>query len=310
MNKRKVILALSSIILSMPLWSQWAVIDPYQTGSAIGVLFPQFNGWHGSGQLGGFTQQKWNGFEGRPQNYHMFGDLYIPKANSSLGGIVYTEIFGQTQSRVAAFNFTYRIHIGDLYLLPTIGYQRHQFVYKSNSSFPVDGISSQGISETHTGNQLNGGLGFIYDKWYGTIHYNGYSNINPKWISTSLANQPWSTSFSIPAYYSAICGRSITIKEWTFYKSIIARSNLRSIQLDFNFNASYKRWMGGVRYMLTDGLALGVGYDFLDRYRLSYSNVIGLSRIRRGSNGTHELAFRILLNSKTDHRILKNFALF
>lgn len=166
----------------MPLWSQWAVIDPYQTGSAIGVLFPQFNGWHGSGQLGGFTQQKWNGFEGRPQNYHMFGDLYIPKANSSLGGIVYTEIFGQTQSRVAAFNFTYRIHIGDLYLLPTIGYQRHQFVYKSNSSFPVDGISSQGISETHTGNQLNGGLGFIYDKWYGTIHYNGYSNINPKWI--------------------------------------------------------------------------------------------------------------------------------
>jgi hypothetical protein len=289
----------------MSLWSQQPLIDPYQTGSTVGALFPEFNGWHGGGQLGGFTQQEWNGFEGRPQNYHMFGDLYIPKAKSSLGGIVYTEIFGQTQSRVAAFNYTYRIHIGDVYLLPSLGYARHQFV---NHSYW--GIPGQHISETYTGNQLNGGLGFIYDKWYGAIHYSGYSNIDPNWIAATVANQPWSTSFSIPADYSAICGRSIAINEWTFYKSIVARSNLSSIRLDFNFNASYKRWMGGVRYILTDGLVLGVGYDFLDRYRLSYSNVIGLSRIRRGSNGTHELAFRILLNSKTDHRILKNISLF
>ena len=88
------------------------------------------------------------------------------------------------------------------------------------------------------------------------------------------------------------------------------RTNLSSAQIDLNFNVAYKRFMAGTSYSFANAIKFGFGYDILNRYRISYSSLFSLSRIRRGTNGTHELALRILLNSKTDHRILKNFALF
>lgn len=304
MNKRKFILATGLYLLTLFCFAQNNEIDPLQTGNSIGALFPELNGWHGSVQLGGFTKQQFTGFEGRPQTYTLQGDAYIPKTKSSIGVFINREILGQWQTSVASINYTQRITIGELHFLPSVGYAKYQY------SVGICWNKKAPNFIRYQGNQINGGLGMIYKKWFGALHYLGVVDYNsPPQVQIS-GNQAWTSTWKTQPIYSMVFGRSIVWKDWTFHKNAMIRSNLSSAQIDLNFNAAYKRFMAGASYSFTDVIKFGFGYDILERYRISYATPISIRRVFSIGNRSHEFAFRILLNKKTDHRILSDFGLF
>lgn len=275
-----------------------------QTSSNVTSSFPEFSGWHGGTQLNVASRQQFTGFAGRPQFYSVNGDIYFSKINSAVGVVVQNEILGSTQASMASLNYSYRIKLGSLYLLPSIGFTRHQIMWFANWL-----KKAPNYTRWHA-NQISGGFGWVYNKWFGAIHYGGSTDYNdPPQVYITGTNATIFTHQTAPIY-NALFGRIIYLKQWSFYKSMHVQSNLSTMRVELNFNAAYHGFIAGIKFHVADYFALGIGYDILDRYRISYSTVLPVRRLISGSNRTHEIGLRILLNSKTEYRIIDNFGIF
>mgnify|MGYP000400707346 CR=1 FL=1 len=272
-----------------------------QSAQLLNSQFPSFNGWHGGLQVSGLTRQQFTGFEGRPETTHINTDAYVAKAHTGIGLHYFHDGLGQMAFQRLQLSISPRIVINKRFaFLPSIGYARNRFRLGRNNWRNLWTSSTPPF--IFDANQLNIGLGFVVDRWYGAFNYKSGSVFSPQ--NQWTAGWGWNTTFSMNPAYSFMGGTSFSKLNWVFQPGLIVQTDLSSIQYKINLNARYKGLYIGLSTEFVNYYIVGIGYEFVNRYRLSYTYDLTTSRIRRGSNGSHEIGIRILLFDRPEHRLM------
>ena len=82
--------------------------------------------------------------------------------------------------------------------------------------------------------------------------------------------------------------------ESTFYGSFVTGSPMN---LDYTLRVHFRETVfGGISIRLHDAVALHVGYTFFENYQVSYSYDVGIGKLKKYNNGSHEIMFAVSHN--------------
>lgn len=300
-------------------WCQRDPLRSNQTGTALNVYFPEFNGWHGGTQAQ-LNVSDISAKSRKIESSNVSIDQYVHKLRSAFGVNYIREAYGSFSNKRLSIYWTPRIKIKKLNLLPTIGYSRSvlnfHFSRNSHNTYFMDSAIGgvNGSNVEYSGNGLASGLGFEYESWYGALNFSTYGTYRVNSIfgydDGSIRQNTVRVEDIMADRYSLIIGKNFNWNLWQFNQNLLVITDLVSARIQWNMNANYKRFTGGFSYSYTDYVAFGVGYLFGRSYRLSYSTSISTSKIGRRSLILHELGLRVLLFDSPDHRIINNSSIF
>ena len=245
-------------------------------------------------------RNQWDGLPSNPRDIHLNAHLPMYRWSGAVGGMIERQSFGVLTQTSVQGSYTY---ITDTPLgLISVGGRlgMTQISIDGNAIITPDGVYAGGFSHNDP-ILLEGqdqGIGLKWD--FGSFFYNkkvqfGLAISHIPSTKVSLEN----TSFSQTTHINGFFQYNFAInEEIKLMQSILLKSDLNKIQSDisslFEINGNI---FGGISLRgyssrSPDAMVLIAGMKISDHYTLSYSYDIGLSGLRMGHEGTHE----ILLN--------------
>ena len=243
------------------------------------------------------NRQQWVGMEGAPSTT-VFGvdtEMNILGWNSGLGLQIMNDQIGQINTLNMAFIYAKRweYDFGKLGVGVSFGIVNQTFNY-SGLKFGTSPFEGESENESHTretftddqGSAFDAGLGGYFE---GRKFYLGFSiaHLNKpkpklKQEYVSYLNQ---TFFITGGYRYKLKNRPIELRP-----SVFIKSELASVQVDFNINAMVKdKYWGGLTYRIQDAIVLLGGVELNNGLRIGYSYDINITKLEGARDGSHEL---------------------
>ena len=245
-------------------------------------------------------RNQWEGLPTNPTDIHINAHIPMYIWSGAVGGIIERQTFGvlNQTSLSGSYNFITDTPMGLISFGARLGLT--QLSINGEAIVTPEGIYVNGFSHNDP-ILLEGqdqGIGMKWD--IGSFFYNktmqfgvAISHLPSKKISLDQ------TSFGQKTHVNGYFQYNFTInEEIELMQSILLKTDLNQIQSDIsslfkiNGNIFGGISMRGYSSRSLDALVLIAGMKISDHYTLSYSYDIGLSGLRRGHEGTHE----ILLN--------------
>jgi len=261
---------------------------------------PAFAGLDFSLSANFLYRNQWEGIPSNPTDVQINAHIPMYIWSGAIGGIIERQAFGVfNQTSIAgSYNYITDTPYGLISFGGRIGLT--QLSISGDKIETPEGIYVGGFS--HNDPILlegsDSGLGLRWD--VGSFFYNKKVQ-----IGLAMANIPTTkiglerTSYSQTTHINGYFQYNFTInEEIELMQSILLKTDLNQIQSDIssvfkiNGNIFGGISMRGYSSRSLDAMVLIAGMKISDRYTLSYSYDIGLSGLRRGHEGTHE----ILLN--------------
>jgi type IX secretion system PorP/SprF family membrane protein len=276
-----------------------AQFDPQFTQYMFNESFinPAYAGSHDALSFTGLFRKQWVGFDGAPTNVTF--SAHAPIANDKIGiGINFmNESIGVMKRNLGLFNFSYRIKINEGKLC--LGFQG------GVNSFQQNLASVKTIQAND--NQFLNNTGVLYAPNFGSgIYY--YA-------------KKWFAGFSVPrllmnTYNAKYSGPTTSLTGLTYYTSggyvfdLNSNFKLRStfmlkmakgtpIQPEVNMHLIYKDvfWFGP-SYRLNDAVAVLIGYQINQQFRVGYAYDYTISKFSGYNTGSHEVVLNYIFKYK------------
>ncbi len=239
------------------------------------------------------NRQQWVGIEGAPSTT-VFGvdtKMNILGWTSGLGLQIMNDNIGEINSLnlMAIYAKRWEYDHGKLGIGISLGIINQSFGYGKLLTDPSEGENSFHKPEKFSDDQgfaFDAGLGAYFE---GRKFYLGFSiaHLNkpkPKLTQeyVSYLNQ---TLFITGGYRYRLKNRPVELRP-----SVFVKSELASVQVDFNVNAMVKdKYWGGITYRIQEAIVLLGGVELNNGLRIGYSYDINLSKLQGASDGSHEL---------------------
>jgi len=263
-------------------------------------------------------RNQWETLPSNPSDIHMNGHIPMYVWSGAIGGMLERRSFGVFNQTSLSGSYNY---------ITDTPYGLISFGGRAGLSFlSVDGtaiVTPEGIYSggfTHNDPILlegtDRGVGFRWD--VGTFFYNkkmqaGLAISNIPSTIIGLENTSFSQTTHINGFYQY---NFVINEEIELMQSILLKTDLNEIQTDisslFKINGNIFGGMSlrGYSSRSLDAMILIVGMQISDHYTLSYSYDIGLSELRRGHEGSHEILLnynlRKLIGTGRPPRIIYN----
>jgi type IX secretion system PorP/SprF family membrane protein len=245
-------------------------------------------------------RNQWEGLPSNPTDIHINAHMPMYVWSGAVGGMIERQSFGvltQT-SLLGSYNYITDTSLGLLSFGGRIGFS--QLSIDGSAIVTPEGIYEGGFSHNDP-ILLEGQDQGIGLKWnFGTYFYNkkmefGLAISNVPGLKIGLENTSFGQKTHLNTYFQY---NFVVNEEIELMQSILLKTDLNKIQSDvsslFKINGNI---FGGISLRgyssrSFDAIVLIAGMKLSDHYTLSYSYDIGLSSLRMGHEGSHE----ILLN--------------
>jgi type IX secretion system PorP/SprF family membrane protein len=227
---------------------------------------------------------QWIGMNGAPQSQLFTYAAKLQKINSGIGLVYEHEYIGVSELNLAKLNYAYHLKLNENHHLSLgLAAGMNSIAYSKEWSHQDTSASK---------NELN--IGFTSD--LGVFY--SFKKFDAGFSITQLIDSKNTPSYSESQHFYFYAGYTFGKDEgFQIRPQLFFRSNQGYNSIDLNAMMSYQsKYFLGLTYRNRDAYGITGGYTLKDRYNLSYTYEVTVSKLNNGfSGGSHEihLGFRL-----------------
>lgn len=275
------------------------------------VLFhinPAYTGTKGTLDIRMNYRKQWQGFSGAPEQKFLGIHTRLWKGRIGLGSTIYKDVIGPATMFDYGFNAAYHLRFPDVEFSMGIGVRFNKYTMNSSemtTHWEGDPAVVPGITSYDKTKNAMAGMLLYNDRFHFGV---GVMNV-----------------FSMKAYFAS--GNMVKFKQHYFltvgynfhgHPEYVWENNLMAeyvdglpITLNYNLRVHFRqKLMFGAAWRLKDAIALQAGWVFFRAIQVTYSYDIGISRLRKAHNGTHEVTIGYRFDYENKKSLYRNFNIF
>lgn len=275
------------------------------------VLFhinPAYTGTKGTVDIRMNYRKQWQGFSGAPEQKFLGIHTRLWKGRIGLGSTIYKDVIGPATMFDYGFNAAYHLRFPDVEFSMGIGVRFNKYTMNSSdmtTHWEGDPAVVPGITSYDKTKNAMAGMLLYNDRFHFGV---GVMNV-----------------FSMKAYFAS--GNVVKFKQHYFltvgynfhgHPEYVWENNLMAeyvdglpITLNYNLRVHFRqKLMFGAAWRLKDAIALQAGWVFFRTVQVTYSYDIGISKLRKAHNGTHEVTIGYRFDYENKKSLYRNFNIF
>jgi type IX secretion system PorP/SprF family membrane protein len=242
-------------------------------------------------------RRQWVGFDGAPTTQTIAVHSRLLKGMIGVGGVMYKDVTGPIQRFNYSFTAAYHLRFPDVEFSAGIGYNRAKTTFNTANSTThyADAAVPVASSNFDKTNNVAAGLLLYNDRFHFGLGMMQIINNKAELFiqDTTQANIPWENHFYFTTGYNFHGHPDYVWENNVMFLYVIGLP----MTINYNLRVHYKEKItAGVAWRMRDAVALQAGLVFLDNFQAIYSYDVGISRLRKGHSGTHEIMLGYRLN--------------
>lgn len=285
---------------------------PDYTGypSNIFQINPAYTGTRGTIDARLLYRRQWVGFESAPvtQFAALSGKLW--KGRIGLGTTLYKDQTGPTERFNYGFMAAYHLHFPDVEFCAGFGLNFNKYTFDGTSvttHWTGDPSVNYSVSDFDKTKNTGAGLMLYNDRFHFGLAAMNFIDNKAEFYEDDTTKY---SRVNFKTHYYFTCGYN-----FHGHPDYVWENNLMALYVDglpitihYNLRVHYReKFMGGVTWRLKDAIAVQAGYVLLDQFQIIYSYDIGISKLRKGHNGTHEFTLGYRFDYHKGKKGYRNF---
>lgn len=280
---------------------------PDYTGyPSVPFLFnPAYTGTRSNIDARMIYRKQWVGFESAPVTELVAVNSRFWKGRLGAGFSWYKDVTGPSTRYDYSFSAAYHLHFPDVELSAGFGVNFGKYILdgtKMTTHWTGDPTVDYSISDYDKTKNANVGVLLYNDRFHFGL---GVINMVNNHAEFYLADTTKKTTVNFsPHYYFTLGYNFHGHPDYVWENNVLCEYvNGLPLTIHYNLRVHYReKIMGGITWRLKDAIALQAGYVFLDHFQLIYSYDIGISHLRGGHNGSHEVTLGYRFNFNSDKK--------
>jgi type IX secretion system PorP/SprF family membrane protein len=271
--------------------------------SLLYQLNPAYTGTKGTIDARIAYRRQWTGFENAPITQLVSINSRLWKGRIGVGGTYYKDETGPIQKINYSAMAAIHLRFPDVEL--SAGFSMHfdkQFFNGSmvTTHWVGDPTVNYTLSDFDKTRNASGGLLLYNDRFHFGLGATQFMDNSAEFYLNDTLKK---AKIGAKPHYYFTCGYN-----FNGHPDFVWENNLMAIYVDglpmtINYNLRLhirEKLMTGVSWRLKDAVALQLGYILWEKVQITYSYDLGISRLRKGHNGSHEmmLAYKFYYNKK------------
>lgn len=302
------ILLLSVLAISL-CGSAQQMPDFTQYPSLLFHINPAYTGTKGTIDARLNYRKQWSGFSGAPTTQFVGVHSRLLKGKLGVGATMYKDELGPLQMFDYGFNAAYHLHFPDVEFSAGIGIRLNKYTMNSGemtTHWEGDPAVTPGVTTFDKTKNAVGGLMLYNDRFHFGL---GVMNI----LSTKVLLPAVGAIVKFKQHYFFTFGYNFHAHPDYVWENNLLCEYVDGLPLTINYNLRVhfrQSLMVGAAWRLKDAIAIQAGWLFFKTVQLTYSYDLGISKLRKANNGSHEitLGYRFdFENKKSQFRNFNNF---
>lgn len=280
-----------------------------QFPSLLFQINPAYTGTKGTIDARANYRKQWMGFSGAPVTQFVGAHSRLLKGRVGLGATMYKDQLGPLQMFDYGFSAAYHLRFPDVEFSAGIGIRFNKYTINSGdmtTHWEGDPAVTPGITEFDKTKNAVAGLLLYNDRFHFGL---GVMNV----ISSKALFGGIGATVKFKQHYYFSFGYNFHGHPDYVWENNLLCEYVDGLPITINYNLRVhfrEKLMFGAAWRLKDAVALQAGWLFFKSVQLVYSYDIGISKLRGGHNGTHEvtLGYRFdFENKKSSYRNFNSF---
>lgn len=258
-----------------------------------------------SGNL--LTRFQWVNLDGAPNTQTL--SLIVPIKDKKFGvgfGVLNDKIGASNYTAVNA-NFAYRVKLNAAEDYLSFGLKGGLAMYNADFTSRAVQDETDIIYTTAIQNKLLPNVGFgVY--YYGKKHYLGLSS--PQLLGNKLTTAQNNVYSEEVSHLYLTGGYVFKLNSTTYFKPSTVIKMSPNAPLSFDLNANFllyeKIWLGAM-YRFNESAGVNLAYYFSDILKIGYAFDYGITKLQKGTLGSHEIMLGFDMKSKDSKRVSPRF---
>jgi type IX secretion system PorP/SprF family membrane protein len=273
--------------------------------SLLFQINPAYTGTKGNLDARVAYRKQWVGYESAPVTQFVGVHSRLLKGKLGLGTTYYKDVTGPTRRTNFNFSAAYHLHLPDVEVSAGIGVNFNKYTYDGTmvtTHWVGDPIVDYSIVDYDKTKNVNAGLMLYNDRFHFGL---GVTNIvnNKAEFYTADTTRYARVSF-VPHYYFT-CGYNFNANPAFVWENNLYGIYVAGLPMTIHYNLRVhymEKIIAGASWRMKDAVALQAGYVLFERVQIMYSYDVGISHLRKGHSGSHE----IVLGFRWDYHTSKD----
>lgn len=266
--------------------------DYSQYPSMLWQLNPAYTGTKATIDARINYRKQWVGFSGAPVANFAGINSRLWKGRIGLGTTMYKDVTGPSERVNYGFTAAYHLRLPDVEFSIGFGANFNKYTLKGDlmtTHWASDPAVDLSVTDFYKTKNAQTGVLLYNDRFHFGL---GVMNlIKSKHVFYATDTTKQSSVYYTPHYYFT-CGYNFDANpDFVWENNLIALTTLAApISINYNLRVHYKEKITvGIGWKLKDAIYLQAGYLLLKKIQLIYSYDLGISSLRKGHSGSHEV---------------------
>lgn len=303
----KRLLLLAGIAISCTLSAQ-QMQDYTQYPSVLFQINPAYTGTRGTLDARINYRKQWQGFSGAPVQQFAGVHARLWKGRIGIGTTVFKDEMGPSRMFDYGFSAAYHLHFPDVELSAGIAMRFNKYTMNSSdmtTHWEGDPAVVPGITSFDKTKNAQAGVMLYNDRFHFGL---GVMNV----FSSKVMLATGSVVKFKQHYYLTFGYNFHGHPDYVWENNLMAQYvDGLPLTINYNLRVHYRqKLMVGAAWRLKDAIALQAGWVFYKSVQLIYSYDLGISKLRRAHNGSHEITLGYRFDFENKKSKYKNFNSF
>jgi type IX secretion system PorP/SprF family membrane protein len=254
-------------------------------------LNPAYTGTKGTLDARAFYRKQWTGFENAPVTKNVAIHSRLWKGRIGVGGTFYNDQTGPTQRIDYSIMAAAHIRFPDVELSAGVGMHFNKYTVNGSmltTHWVGDPSVNTNLTDFDKTKNVSAGVLLYNDRFHFGL---GASMLADKTAEFYLDDPSKASGVNFKPHYYFTTGYNFHGHPDYVWENNLMINYVEGLPMVIYYNLRVhfrEKFMGGIGFRLRDALVAQVGYIIFERVQVIYSYDLGVSRLRKGHNGTHE----------------------
>lgn len=307
MRKVKLLFVLSIFVFSSAVVAQ-QLPDFSQYPSLLFHVNPAYTGTKGTIDARLNYRKQWSGFSGAPVTQFLGVHARLLKGRIGVGATLYKDEMGPSRMFDYGFNAAYHLRFPDVEFSVGIGMRFNKYTMNSSgmtTHWEGDPSVIPGITSFDKTKNAMAGMLLYNDRFHFGL---GLQNIISSKIYLASGNV-----VKMKQHYFFTFGYNFHGHPDYVWENNLMGEYVDGLPMTINYNLRVhfrQKLMVGAAWRLKDAVILQAGWVFYNTVQASYSYDVGISKLRKAHNGTHEITLGYRFDYQNKKSNFRNFNSF
>lgn len=237
-------------------------------------------------------RKQWLGFDGAPESRFVGINSRLWKGRIGVGGTMYKDVTGPSERFNYGFTAAYHLRFPDLEFSIGMGVNFNKYTIDGSKMMTHwSGDPAVDNSIVDYDKTKNGMVGMLL--FNDRFHFGlGIINIINNKAEFYLVDTTKKNVVTFSPHYYFTCGYNFNANPDFVWENNVMGIYVNGLPMTINYNLRVhyrEKITGGIGWRLKDDLFLQAGYIFYGKIQVIYSYDFGISHLRQGHTGSHEL---------------------